>query len=1270
MQVGAGIMPSSESGSAGSDGNEESAAAVAGLGPGHAGEQDEDQRAREEMDRAMQDMLDEQEAEQVKKLEEMGLADKKEEQGPEEEEECEPTEEELLQQEAATWLQRTMRGHAARRRALFTPVWAPYPAPVRQMTWGYQGIFNAMDVEAVKKNYNFEEQVGLLDAVLAGGLGRLPHLHSVELVRPMVHRTERKMHLKALVEFCVDMGAAYARWGMAGQAEFMWQSAETLCLLPPCKDTNASKTMDACVFKGKTCYLVHAQDQLAMTLYKRGDYLGALDKLNTALESCLNGSVGRLPYYILQSHKATVLSAMGSHQYSLETLQGYIPSLNSAKKNPLGDLELIETGKIVSHLLVISFHNLSVQLAHLKRCKEAFETTAHVLSLVESGLHPAQPIRRHFVHAHSASLRVGKAGCSAPQSYSLQEADYEDPEGQSARKSMEQSSWSLDSSRVNAPKEGRWNRWLALAGKGRAVAPILVDLPQPDVETLAGLENAPKKGAFREYQMVLDAANEQFPKLDSMEECPAEVLGTVSRAILHFVQEGLHSNSNDVAEERYEQVQKLLDHDLFEHCGSLRWDVQVYGIMAKAYFCYNRLEDYEATLQFAQAALDRIPSEAEGVRRDYHEAVIQLCIGACLLRGGQHDDAFNLGKTALVFCHRLSDEKLQDPANRMQMEDILVAASQLMALAHIFLGNSEVALKLSQIAKDHIKNTSFSNKSNIQFMQVSRVHEITMSMNELKTDKGGFQSKKKKSESMWMDKISSLVFTKFVPGALHRNLPELYPAKRLQSRKQTRSHLSSGRSHSSLSIDFQLPGEQVVQDVLKPPEDAGSKSQKDFGVKRYKWTGKFSATLTDVPDLADASAIASVSMTALPVQESCLDGRTMPASPYAHDKHLMPPVTTNKQRSGRAKTPYGHLETSGLSLPPDSTRTGHPWVDELMHGKERKEEVRQRFASDPSAHLYFAKVYHLAKDQNSQLLDPTAKVMPRKKFAVGDHTRWEVGGSKGTPQSTRNPRQLLRDWGPDPTRLLRNYSRDTTEHYVRTADPARAQTVLGLSPERTIDMDMSGSTVGMATTESGRIGKLDLNEMRVLKHVPYDSVTRQSVLGLFVSKEERRSLLTDVDEYCIEKNLRPVTGVKWPEAEAIDWTKSAHATTRSSRDNAGGKSAKKETDVHNTPTRLYPTAKRESVSRPWHWSHAPEPSPYVHGSRFRALPWGQNLSPAARQAYGDNGSAAFGEHALASVSVSQQAMVRSADLSRKPEFAMGRAMTVSNVANRSLSFAD
>jgi len=52
------------------------------------------------------------------------------------------------------------------------------------------------------------------------------------------------------------MGDAYARWGQGGPAEFMWQSAETLCTLPPCEDTNANRTLDACNFKGKLNYLV------------------------------------------------------------------------------------------------------------------------------------------------------------------------------------------------------------------------------------------------------------------------------------------------------------------------------------------------------------------------------------------------------------------------------------------------------------------------------------------------------------------------------------------------------------------------------------------------------------------------------------------------------------------------------------------------------------------------------------------------------------------------------------------------------------------------------------------------------------------------------------------------------------------------------------------------------------------------------------------------------------------------------------------------------
>jgi hypothetical protein len=176
----------------------------------------------------------------------------------EEEGEQAQTEQDVLQHEAATWLQRTIRGHAARRRSLFTPLWVLYPATVRPAVFGYQAFFDAPNVENAKRNHDFEEQIGLLGAVLEEGFGALPHLHKKELTRPMVHRRSRMSYLKDLVEFCVDMGSAYMRWGRGGPSEFMWQSIETLCTLPPCEDTNATRTLDACNFKAKMCYLVRS----------------------------------------------------------------------------------------------------------------------------------------------------------------------------------------------------------------------------------------------------------------------------------------------------------------------------------------------------------------------------------------------------------------------------------------------------------------------------------------------------------------------------------------------------------------------------------------------------------------------------------------------------------------------------------------------------------------------------------------------------------------------------------------------------------------------------------------------------------------------------------------------------------------------------------------------------------------------------------------------------------------------------------------------------
>ena len=999
---------------------------------------------------------------------------------------------------------------------------------------------------------------------------------------------------------------------------------------------------------------VYAQDQLALMQYKRGDYHEALERLNKALDTCLEHSVGKLHYCLLQSHKSVVLSAQDSHDKSHAILEEYLMSLNSATRNPLGDIKLIETERIVSHLLVVSLHNLSTQLAYLKRWDEAIEVTARVLSLMKSGVHRAQPISRIFVQAHAASLRMQKAGGSSFRLYASTEAGDEKKaaSGRSRGGGSLSSSMDLDSSSLNAsmdaPREGRWNKWLAIAGQGRAVAPLIIDLPRPEVDNLASLDDAPTRG-FKDYKGVLGASVQQFPKLDSMEVCPGEVLGTVSRAILNFVDEGLYSRSEVAAAERYEQIEKLLDEDLFEFCGQLRWDVHVYGIMSKAHFFYNRLQDYETAAKHAERALEKAKEQEMGSR--YHVALCQLCIGACLLKAGHHDDAFNVGKEALTYCHGLSNDELQEPKIRVQMEDVLVGASQLMALAHIFLGNGKVALKLSKIAKEHIKYTSYyGNKSTVQYTQVSRVYEVTMSMDELAVDKNRFHIAPKREKS-WVPKTSSIVPTNFVPSALHRNLPELYPDTSQGSR----------RTRSALSTDFTLPGEEVVHGVLNKkqesasPHDRSPEQQADADAvrarRRYKWTGRYAAALnssTDQVEFEDASAIASISMTAQLTQhphgicflEKPQTGGISALSSTSPSRGQTNQSRLNVKTARPGWTPYGHLAVSGPNVLPDPSFTGHRFVDELMHDKE---EVRKRYASEPSSNFFFAKVYARARDQNSMLRDPMAKVIPEKNFVVGDHVRPQVGGAKAPTASGigtgSQPPHLLRDWGPDPTLQLR---RSTSTHLgtrlSRKPIAARSQTALGLQSGalgNTLALDASGSSMDSFEAARRESLKFDMNEVRVNKHRPYHSVVRQSALGLFVSREERSSLLEDVDRHCREKKGQSLLGTIWPELE----------------------------DKIHSDSRPLTTAKC-SVSRPWHWSHAPEPSLFLHQGRgekhsnehYRATPYGASLTPAAKLAYGTNGMPALGHRSLQTVEISQRDIVSSAELSRPK---------VSNVAVRS-----
>ena len=91
----------------------------------------------------------------------------------------------------------------------------------------------------------------------------------------------------------------------------------------------------------------------------------------------------------------------------------------------------------------------------------------------------------------------------------------------------------------------------------------------------------------------------------------------------------------------------------------------------------------------------------------------------------------------------------------MQMEDILVAASRSWPWL-ISFWETAVALKLGQLQRI-ISRTQATATGQTFNSYKCHVHEI-LSMNELKTDKV-VPEQKKKSESIWMDKISSLVPT-------------------------------------------------------------------------------------------------------------------------------------------------------------------------------------------------------------------------------------------------------------------------------------------------------------------------------------------------------------------------------------------------------------------------------------------------------------------------------------------------------------------------------
>jgi hypothetical protein len=137
-----------------------------------------------------------------------------------EEEERPLTEEELAQINAASNVQAVFRGHRARRAALFTPLWVPYPVPLNALQWGYE---DPPAVAQLQRRFDYAEQLDLLNMVLAEGLGALPHHLAHNKGRPIAARRPRSEHLRDLVLFCLTLARAYYHEGAINPAAFLWE---------------------------------------------------------------------------------------------------------------------------------------------------------------------------------------------------------------------------------------------------------------------------------------------------------------------------------------------------------------------------------------------------------------------------------------------------------------------------------------------------------------------------------------------------------------------------------------------------------------------------------------------------------------------------------------------------------------------------------------------------------------------------------------------------------------------------------------------------------------------------------------------------------------------------------------------------------------------------------------------------------------------------------------------------------------------------------------
>jgi hypothetical protein len=211
------------------------------------------------------------------------------------------TEEEMVLHEAANNIQRVLRGHQARRIAMYTPVWIKYPEPSGADGWMYpKSATHGKSVREYQSDPEYFDKLDILQVVLEQGINALPSTVKATGDRPYALPRSRATVIEEIILFCSNISVAYLREGLADHAAFMLSAVEAICAM--CMRSNICQN----------CVGLHlwALDELAKLRYMSQDIRDCLLLLDKAVEihETTKGCAGRLPYVLLQSHRACALS--------------------------------------------------------------------------------------------------------------------------------------------------------------------------------------------------------------------------------------------------------------------------------------------------------------------------------------------------------------------------------------------------------------------------------------------------------------------------------------------------------------------------------------------------------------------------------------------------------------------------------------------------------------------------------------------------------------------------------------------------------------------------------------------------------------------------------------------------------------------------------------------------------------------------------------------------------------------------------------------------